>query len=76
MLEKARLKSKKGQSNNNSLQAGSGGAGGNDEDLDDDGLCCTCGQKVGQHNHVPVVKDGGSGQGQKALEGAHGGRGK
>lgn len=49
MLEKARLKGKKGQTNSKSNSGG-----GNDEEIEDDGLCCTCGQKVGQHNHVPT----------------------
>ena len=51
MLEKARLKGKKGQTNS---QSNTGRGGGNDEEFEDDGLCCTCGQKVGQHNHVPT----------------------
>ena len=51
MLEKARLKGKKGQPNS---QSNAGGGGENDEEFEDDGLCCTCGQKVGQHNHVPT----------------------
>jgi hypothetical protein len=73
MLEKARLKGKKGQLNNSQQSGGSGGGGntgagaGNDEEFEDDGLCCTCGQKVGQHNHVPA----NNGQ-QKSLEGVQG----
>lgn len=52
MLEKARLKGKKGQTNSKSKTGG--GGGNDDEEFEDDGLCCTCGQKVGQHNHVPA----------------------
>ena len=56
MLEKARMKGKKGTG----TTGGSGGAGGGSgggtggvvEEVEDDGLCCTCGQKVGQHNHL------------------------
>ena len=53
MLEKARMKGKK-----QPLPATQPALAGNtvDEEFDDDeddGLCCTCGQHVGQHNHVP-----------------------
>jgi len=47
MLEKARMKGKK-SANPVSAEQGADGE-------EDDGLCCTCGQKVGQHNHVPAT---------------------
>ena len=37
----------------------------NGDDPEDDGLCCTCGQQVGQHNHVPP--SGGTGPQQQVL---------
>ena len=46
MLEKARMKGKKGAAT--SSQTNSAGT----EDFDDPEVCCTCGQQVGQHNHV------------------------
>jgi hypothetical protein len=48
MLEKARMKGKK-----TPLPVTQSAAPGS-EDYDDDELCCTCGQNVGQHNHVPT----------------------
>jgi hypothetical protein len=51
MLEKARMKGKK-PANANAVATEQGGGDAGEED---DGLCCTCGQKVGQHNHVPAT---------------------
>jgi hypothetical protein len=45
MLEKARMKGKKTVTTQPPPANG--------EEFDDDGLCCTCGQNVGQHSHVP-----------------------
>jgi hypothetical protein len=51
MLEKARMKGKK----NLAAQTTTPAVG---DEFEDDGLCCTCGQNVGQHNHPPpLVKD-------------------
>jgi hypothetical protein len=67
MLEKARMKGKKGP-----LPAAAPPGGGqqsptkNEEDGEDDGLCCTCGQQVGQHNHVPP--SGGTGTGTQQQQ--------
>ena len=74
MLEKARMKGKKPVNpvSNTTEQ------GGVDAE-EDDGLCCTCGQKVGQHNHVPTsTATGTAGGGTKdAAQGPDGGgRGK
>ena len=52
MLEKARMKGKKPVNPVNPVAATDQGVMGEGGD-EDDGLCCTCGQKVGQHNHVP-----------------------
>jgi hypothetical protein len=62
MLEKARMKGKKGQppanSGNQNVQGAAPGTG---EDFEDDGVCCTCGQQVGQHNHsTPVTSTNAS----------------
>jgi len=69
MLEKARMKGKKGQSaSNNGNQNVQGATSANGEEFEDDGVCCTCGQQVGQHNHSTptpaanaTVVDGGGG---------------
>ena len=65
MLEKARMKGKKA----GPVQEG---------EFEDDGMCCTCGQQVGQqHDHVnPPQKGsvdggggGGGGPGQETVKG-------
>jgi len=66
MLEKARMKGKKGQPTSNNGSNVQGAAPVNGEEFEDDGVCCTCGQQVGQHNHSTpapstsaTVADGG-----------------
>lgn len=71
MLEKARMKGKKGALPNS--QHGSTGTNENEEEYEDDGLCCTCGQKVGQHSHVP--NGGGTTQQQQQQPQTGQGRG-
>ena len=73
MLEKARMKGKKAVNPGPVEQGGEG--------EEDDGLCCTCGQKVGQHNHVPAATPAGGGTGgggttKDAGQGSGGGKGK
>ena len=74
MLEKARLKGKKGGQPNASQPSGNGGGNGGDDEFEDDSLCCTCGQKVGQHSHVPAGSGGGT-QTQKSQKSLDGGQG-
>lgn len=73
MLEKARMKGKKGTGGVTTQARGEAG-----EEFEDDGLCCTCGQQVGQqHNHVSgnnntggqKVNSGGGGGGQGHVQG-------
>ena len=68
MLEKARMKAKKGVATHPTVPQGTNPAqpnapgqvtantptqqGVEEVDGQDDGLCCTCGQKVGGHSHV------------------------
>jgi hypothetical protein len=56
MLEKARMKGKKGLSGTNK-------DGEKEGEFEDDGLCCTCGQQVGQHNHGTHAGQQGGQQG-------------
>jgi hypothetical protein len=76
MLEKARMKGKK------AVNPGPVEQGGDAAGEEDDGLCCTCGQKVGQHNHVAAptgaggTAGGGGGGTKDAGQGPGGGAGK
>jgi hypothetical protein len=65
MLEKARMKGKKGTATQPTQPAPPTAAPTNPpaqqgvedvEGAEDDGLCCTCGQKVGGHSHVESVQ--------------------
>jgi hypothetical protein len=70
MLEKARMKGKKGLPLNVSVKVHND-AGDGKEEYEDDGLCCTCGQQVGGHSHVPsAVNSGGGGGTTQASGGA------
>lgn len=74
MLEKARMKGKKGPLPAAAPSGGQQSPTKNEIDEgEDDGLCCTCGQQVGQHNHVPPP--GGTVQQQPAVHG-HAPKGK
>jgi hypothetical protein len=82
MLEKARMKGKKGPlpaTNPNNAAQTSGpatvvSAETKESEFEDDGLCCTCGQQVGKHNHAPP-SGGGTATGQ-AGQGHGPGKGK
>jgi hypothetical protein len=65
MLEKARMKGKKGPVTNTQSSA-------QNAEFDDEGVCCTCGQQVGQHSHVSA---GGTGQMQGVGSGHEQGQG-